>query len=185
MPEISAPLARALSRGDARMYLFYCDHPSGAVRLWSRTGLLKYGGYTWTGSGVLGRMVGASRSTNLQINEVTFEVTGVPANATQMLSDKVRNRVAKVWRGAISRKGRVTVDEDPMIDALLDFQRLKADPAGGTATIQIVGQQGFYVLDRAQDIAYSDQQQRSEHSDDCGMALVHAFINKESNWRAA
>lgn len=184
MPELSPALGRALSRGDAMFFLFYCDHPSGAARLWSRTGILRFDGVDWTGSGVLGRMSGATRSTNLTINEVTFELRGVPPTDTEQLSGLVRNRVVKVWRGAISRRGRVTVDyDDPMIDALADFQTLSVDPVNGTATIRITAQQGFYVLDRAQDIAFTDQQQRGDFPGDCGMALVHTFVNKESNWR--
>lgn len=185
MPEISPALALALKRGDAPFMLFYCDHPSGAVRFWSRTGILRFEGEDWRGCGKLGRISGATRSTNLAINEVTFEVSGVPPTDAEFLSGAVRNRVAKVWRGAINRRGRVTVDDDPMIDALLDYQTLSVDPKSGTAVIRLIGQQGFFVLDRAQNIAFSDQQQRSEYDDDCGMALVHTFINRESNWRAA
>jgi hypothetical protein len=184
--EISPALARALSRGDAPFGLFYCDHPSGAVRLWSRTGILRFAGFDWTGAGILGKMVGATRSTDLRINEVTFELRGVPPTTAELLSGRVRNRVARVWRGAINRRGVVTVDYDePIIDAVLDYQKLVVDPAGGTAAIQLIGQQGFYLLDRAQDVAFSDQQQRSEHDDDCGMALIHTFVNRESNWRRA
>lgn len=185
MPEISAGLARALARGAAPMFLAYFDHPAGAVRFWSRTGVLRFDGYDWTGSGILGRMAGATRSTNLVINEVTFELRGVPPTSTEQLSGLVRNRVARVWRGAIDRRGRVTVDDDPMIDALMDYQTLSVDPAAGTAAIRVVAQQGFFVLDRAQDIAFSDQQQRADYPGDCGMALTHTFVNKESNWKAA
>lgn len=185
MSEISPKLAKALARGDAPFFLFYCDHPNGELRLWSRTGILRYAGADWTGAGILGRMGGAKRSTDLVINEVTFEVRGVPPTVTEMLSGKVRNRVARVWRGAISRRGRVTVDDDPMIDALMDYQNLIPDPASGTAAIRVVAQQGFYVLDRAQDIAFSDQQQRADFPDDCGMALTHTFVNRDSRWRAA
>ncbi len=60
------------------------------------------------------------------INEVTFELRGVPPTEAEMLSGSVRNRVAKVWRGAITRRGRVTVDDDPMI---AEFQRRRGyDP---------------------------------------------------------
>jgi hypothetical protein len=186
MSEISPALARALKRGDAPFALFYCDHPSGAVRCWTRTGILKFDGHDWTGFGVLGKMSGATRSTDLKINEVTFEVRGVPPTVATMLSGKVRNRSAKVWRGAINRRGEVTVDyDDPMIDAVLDYQKLVVDPSSGTAAIQLIGQQGFFLLDRAQDIAFSDQQQRADFDGDCGMALVHTLINRDSNWRAA
>lgn len=184
MSEISPALARALKRGDAPFGLFYCDHPSGVLRCWTRTGKLRFAGYDWVGFGILGKMSGATRSTDLKINEVTFEVRGVPPTVADLLSGKVRNKSAKVWRGAISRRGEVTVDyDDPMIDVVLDYQKLLVDPSAGTAAIQLIGQQGFFLLDRAQDIAFSDQQQRSEFSGDCGMALVHTLINRQSNWQ--
>lgn len=186
MPEIRPALASALSKGWAQFLLFYCDHPSGAVRYWSRTGNLSYGGQTWTGVGILGRISGAVRSSDLSINEVTFELRGVPPTATQMLSGMVRNRSAKVWRGAIAPRGtQKIVDDAPVIDALLDYQTLSVDPKAGTATIRLVGQQGFYTLDRAQDLAWSDQQQVSEFEGDTGLSLLHTLVNRESNWRAA
>lgn len=185
MSEISPALARAYRAGHSPFLLFYCDHPSGPVRYWSRTGILPWDGYEWTGCGILGQISGASRSVDLAINEVTFTLRGVPPTAAQILSGLVRNKTATVTRGAISRRGVVTVDDEPTIDALCDYQKLKVDPRNGTATIQIIGQQGFRILDRAQDIALTDQQQRSEYPDDCGMALVHTFVNRDSNWRSA
>lgn len=185
MPEISVQLARALKRGDARFLLFYCDHPSGAVRYWTRTGNRMINGSLYTGIGVLGSVTGVKRSTNLSINEVQFELRGVPLKAAEMLSGLVRNREATITLGAMSKSGHVTVDDEPMVDALLDVQKLQVDPRAGTAVIRLMGQQGFYVLDRAQDLAWTDQQQRSEFPEDCGFALQHLWIDRDSNWRAA
>jgi hypothetical protein len=181
--EISPDLARALNAGHAPFLLFYCDHPSGPARFWSRTGILEFDGHQWTGCGRLGKITGGKRSTDLTINEVTFELKGVPPTTDALLSDKVQNRIAQVWRGAISSSGRVTVDDDPTIEAVLDYQKLSTDPRNTTATLSIKGYQGFYVLDRAQDIAFTDQQQRLDYPDDCGAALVHLWVNRQSNWR--
>lgn len=185
MSEISPALARALDKGWAPFLMFYCDHPSGVVRYWTRTGKRMIGGEEYIGLGVLGKITGATRSTDLSINEVTFELRGVPPTSAAMLSGLVRNRVATVTRGAISARGQIAVDDDPTIDALLDYQKLSVDPNSGSAKISLIGQQGFYVLDRAQDIALTDQQQRSEHDDDTGMSLTHMFSDRESNWRSA
>ncbi len=185
MAEILPALASAIAKGWAPFLLFYCDHPSGVTRAWSRTGVLRHDGFDWVGYGILGRISGATRSTDLAINEVTFELRGVPPTAVSSLYGLVKNRVAQVTRGAISKRGETIVDNEPMIDALLDFQTLSTDPASGTATIKLVGQQGFYTLDRAQDIAFSDQQQVSEYPDDTGLSLLHTLVNRDSNWRAA
>lgn len=185
MPEISPALFRALNKGHARFLLFYCDHPEGPQRFWSRTGNIVIGGNTYIGVGKLGQISGVTRSMNLTINEVAFELRGVSPEAEIFLSGLVRNRVAQVTFGAMGPKGEVTVDDDPMIDALLDYQRLIVDPRSNTATIRLIGQQGFHTLDRAQDLAWTDQQQRSEYPTDCGMALTHLWVDRESNWRAA
>ena len=42
-----------------------------------------------------------------------------------------------------------------------------------------------WLLDRAQDIGFTDQQQRFDFPEDCGFALVHLWENRDSNWRAA
>lgn len=185
MPEISPSLARALDRGDAPFLSFYCDHPSGDVRFWTRTGKRTFMGHEWTGCGRLGQILGAKRSTDLAINEVTFELRGVPPTLTSELSAKVRNKTGKVWLGAIDKRGNVAIDDDPIIDALLDYQKLSVDPKGRSAKISIIGQQGFWLLDRAQDIAFTDQQQRFDYAEDCGFALVHQYENRDSNWRSA
>lgn len=184
MAEISEQLANALRRGDAPLLLFYMDHPSaGVIRAHSRTGILTIDGVDWIGFGLLGRISGATRSVKMEINQVVFEVRGVPPTTTTYLSGKVRNKVAKVWRAAIDKRGRVTVDDDPMIEALLDNQTLSVDDDTNTAIIRITGIQGFYTLDRAQDIAFSNEQQVSEYPDDTGLSLVHTFEQRESNWR--
>lgn len=185
MSEIAPALARALDKGWSPFLLFYCDHPSGAVRYWTRTGKRTIAGHEYIGLGVIGKITGATRSTDLSINEVTFELRGVPPTSAQMLSGLVRNRVATVTRGAISARGQIVVDDDPTIDALLDYQKLSVDPSSGMAKIILVGQQGFVILDRAQDLALTDQQQRSEFDGDTGMSLTHAYATRESNWRAA
>lgn len=185
MAEIAPDLARALARGDAPFLLFYCDHPTREVRAHSRTGVIRFDGFDWHGFWKLGRIAGATRSVNLAINEVTFELRGVKSAQVANLSGRVRNRVARVWIAALSRRGRITVDSDPMIDCRLDYQRLSVDPASGNASVRLTGQQGFWTLDRAQDIAFSDQQQRFEYPEDSGLSLVHSFVNRESNWRAA
>jgi len=184
MAEISEGLANALRRGDAPLLLFYMEHPSaGIIRAHSRTGIIVINGESWYGFGLLGAISGATRSINMELNQVSFEVRGVPPTLTTMLSGKVRNQVAKVWRAAISLRGKVTVDDDPMIEALLDNQTLSVDPNSGTSTIKITGIQGFYTLDRAQDVAFSNEQQISEYPTDKGLNLVHTFEHRESNWR--
>lgn len=185
MAEIAPALARALNNRWAPFLLFYADHPSGVARYWSRTGWLDYGGYQWGGLGILGSISGMTRSTNLEINQVSFELRGVPPTVTTQLSGMVRNRAAQVTLGAISSRGRVVVDDAPLIDALLDYQTLSVDPDSGRATVKLIGEQGFFVLDRAQDIACSHEQQIAEYPDDTGLSLLHLFVDKESNWRAA
>jgi hypothetical protein len=185
VPEISAALSRAIKRGDARFVLFECDHPAGFARYWSRTGNLVVNGNNYFGLGVLGNITGATRSVNLAINEVTFEMRGVSPTAETFLAGLVRNRTATATLGAMSKNGRATIDDDPMIEALLDYQRLSVDPKNGSATLKLIGQQGFVKLDQAQDLAWSDQQQRSEFPTDCGMALTHLWVDRDSNWRAS
>jgi hypothetical protein len=67
---------------------------------------------------------------------------------------------------------------------LMDVQTLQVDPKNGLGVLRITGQQGFYLLDRAQDIACSHEQQIADFPGDTGMALMHLYQNKESNWRA-
>lgn len=158
------------------------DHPDGAVYVWSRVGTLTYDGHEWTGLGVLGRVrpVGTSRKTAIQ--QVTFELRGVPATATQFLSSNVRGRSGNLWMAGILPGRKVVADPVLISSVLFDYQTLAVED-DGTATIALIGYTGLWVLDRAQDKAWTPEEIRLTYPDETGLDLIAGLTSKDVQWR--
>lgn len=169
-----------LRRGGEVALLCYLDHPDGAVRYWSRSGTLKWDGAAWQGLGALGRVVGVTKTTTLEIKQVTLELRGVPSAAVASLSAKVRNRSAKVWLAAISRQQVVATYN--IIDDLMDYQRLKIED-NGLVAVKIVVNVGLWTIERATNLAWTLERQQARFPDCTGLTLLPSFANKQSNWR--
>lgn len=182
-------LDHAFRTGKPRVLLCFIDHPDGVVRVWSRTGTRVFtdtgvpeiDGYEWRGLGIAGRITGATSSVPLQIKQVTFELAGVPPKAAAYLSGKVRNRVGKVWFGALDGR-RLIPNPDLVVDSVLDYQKLAVQD-NGTCTIRILGNIGFFNLTRASNRAWTHERQQIRFPGDVGLSLIPELGNKEVRWR--
>lgn len=162
--------------------LCFIDHPDGEVRVWSHTGTLEYDGHEWQGLGVLGKVSGMSKSTNLAIKQVTFELSGVPPTSDELLSSRVRNREAYVWLAPLNKAKRIIADPLLLVWAKLDYQKIKLDD-NGLSTISLVGNVGFWSIERATNLSWTHEQQQVDYPSDSGLSLLPSLTNKESNWR--
>jgi len=181
MSGLTARMKDAIREGCPLALLCEIDHPDGYVRVWSHTGTLHHSGHDWQGLGILGRVSPGSKSNTLGIKQVTFELSGVPPTSTQFLSSRVRNREAQVWLAAI-KNGAIVRDPYLMIWSKLDYQMLKLED-NGMARIQIVGNVGFWNIERATNIAWTHETQIATYAADVGLALLPELTDKESNWR--
>ena len=181
MAVTNARFRQHLRVGGELALLCYIDHPDEEVRLWSRVGTLKWGGFSWRGIGVLGRVTGVSKSTTLEVKQVVFELAGVPVDSLNLVSDNVRNRPIKLWLAAISRN-KVVGKPYVIIDDLMDRQSLSISD-NGTATLKITVNVGFWTIERATNIAWTHEAQIAKYPDDSGLSLIPSLANKQVNWR--
>jgi hypothetical protein len=180
----TAALIRHMRAGGVMALLAEIDHPDGTVHVWSRSGTLAYGGHDWTGLGIMGRVRSVGTSRDLKIRQTVFELRGVPATAIQFLSANVRGRVANLWFAGI-KPGRVVVADPWLLQTVkLDYQTL-ALTDDGKATISLIAYAGFWTLDRAQDLAWTSEQQKSIYPDDTGLDLIPSLVSKDIVWRQA
>ncbi len=176
-------LKRALRNGSPLALLAAIDHPSEFVRVWSHTGTLDYDGHEWQGLGILGRVSGVTQSTSLAIKQVTLQMSGVPPTSTTFLSSRVRNRRAQVWLAALDGR-KVIADPYLVIDALLDYQKIKVED-NGLATIQLTGNVGFWTIERAANRAWTHEEQQAAYPGDTGLSLLPTLVTKDVRWRVS
>jgi hypothetical protein len=179
---MSVPFAflKALKERAPLAVLVRVDHPDGVVRLWSGVGLLDYDGHEWTGAGILGSVQASRKSVELRIDEVTLSLSGIDPQALGEISDEIRNREADVWLAALTPRLRVravmlidNISLDHMTDSLSE---------DGTATLQVVGEAGFWQLQRVTDEVWSDANQQLKFPGDTGLGFIATMRNKQTNW---
>lgn len=170
-----------LRRGGDVALLCYIDHPDGATYMWSRAGTLKWNGQQWKGIGALGRVTGISKTTTLEVKQITLELRGVPPTSTEFLDTNVRNRPAKLWLAAIDQQ-KVVGQPYVIIDDKMDYMKLKVED-NGSATIQIVVSVGFWTIERAVNKAWTHEEQQLKYAGDSGLSQIPLLANKQTNWR--
>lgn len=181
MAVTNARFRQHLRVGGEVAILAYIDHPDGVVRFWSRSGNLIWNGDTFQGIGALGRVTGLSKTTTLEVKQVTLELRGVPPTSTHFLNTNVRNRSAKIWLAGIKRQ-KIVGQPYVVIDDKMDYMRLKAEDSG-SVTIRIVINVGFWSIERAINKAWTHEEQQARFPGDSGLSQIPLLINKQTNWR--
>ena len=181
MTSLTADMKDAIRDGVPRALLCEIDHPDGLVNVWSHFGTLEYDSKEWIGLGILGRVTPGTSTNSLGIKQVTFELSGVPPTSTDFLSSRVRNREARVWLAAV-RGYQIVADPFLIIWAKLDYQILTIDE-NRTAKIKLVGNVGFWNIERATNKAWTHENQIVDYPTDIGLSLLPELVDKESNWR--
>ena len=157
------------------------DHPLGTRRFWTGIGPLEYDGDTWTGLGTLGKIAPIKYTPDLVIQELQFEVSGIPLEDASWLSSDIRNRTAYAWLAAIDIEGRIVRDPKMIVSAVLDYPKYQAGD-DGSVTIQLVARSGFYTIERALDEVHSAEDQRRQYPDDSGCDLIPSLQQKQVIW---
>lgn len=177
---LTARLAAALKKRLPLALLAEIEHPDGTARFWTGVGMLDWGGYSWTGSGVLGRVTPIKQTTTLAIQEIVFSLAAVDPAIVATIADNVRNRSGKVWLTCIGPNKDV-IDPLQIVDSELDYQSFTAD-SDGKVGISITARSGFYTLVRALDESWTSEEQHVFYPTDSGLDLISSLQNQELQW---
>jgi hypothetical protein len=180
---LTAQMADAIRRQRPLALLVDIDHPDGRARFWSGIGILHYGGYSWTGAGLLGGITPVRRTSDLSVQEVMLSLSGVPPESATWLTANVRNREAAAWLACVV-DDVVVPDPIELLDMRLDYQTFTVDD-DGVATISLSAQSGFYTLSRAMRDVWSEQDQKTRYPTDTGFDLLPTLQNQEVKWTAS
>lgn len=149
---------KALRSGRAALaVLCEIDHPDGIVHLWTGLGTLRYRGIDWKGAGGVAAITVSPRSMDLRIDEVRLSLSGVDPETMLGLNMDIRNRIAKTWIAAIGAGNRVQGEPLLLDEILLDYA---TDSLGedGLVTLTLIGQAGFWTLERSTENAWSREE---------------------------
>lgn len=172
--------SKALRNGCMPVVLVHVEHPDGDGYFWEGVRDLEYDGKTWKGAGLVGAISATRKAAELRLDEVRFTLSALNAEEVSKLSDDVRNRVATIYLAAITPAQRV-VAVYQMDEVLLDYQIDKVS-ADRNVTVEVVGQSGFWTLERSTDAAYSQEEQALLYPDDTGLSQIPALRNKDIAW---
>ncbi len=183
MRTVPLALRNAIAAGGRIAVLVEIDHPTGTVRAWSRLGDLQYSGFTWKGVGTLGRIGGIGGVKKIQVRQVTFELRGVPPDVVTFLENNVRGRVAQAWLAALKpRADEVDGDLFELVSGLCDTQTLALSEQR-KATIKLVVNEPIFIIDRAQNLAWTTEQINAEYGPGItGLDNIPLLANATESW---
>lgn len=175
----SPEFMEALANGAAPAVLLDVDHPDGPGYFWEGVGELKFEGKTYQGAGLLGTITQTRKSAELRIDEIRFTLNALDPEQVSKLSDNVRNRIVVIRLAAMNERQEVVAVYE-VDEVSLDYQTDKFDQ--GMAAVEVVGQSGFWTLERSTDAVYSQEEQALEFPDDTGLSLIPSLRNKDISW---
>lgn len=157
------------------------DHPSRFYRFWSSVGTLRYQGNDYIGAGMLGGIEVTRRSTELRLDEIKFWLSGVDPDELTGLLDDVRNRPAYSYLAAVDEQSKVIGTPFLLDEVLLDYQQ-ETIGANGECRVEIIGQSGFWTLQRPTYKVYSREEWIRRFPLETGLDLVPTLRNKDTKW---
>lgn len=180
MSLLSAKLKKAIREGRPYVLMTEIDHPDGLDYRWTGIGDLNWDGKVWKGIGSLGTISAPSETGDLSVREITFQLRGIQQDQVKWLSSNVRNRVATAWIGFLDKRNQI-IDTLELFECVLDYQELTIDESG-MATITLTARTGFYSIERAQNISWTNERQILTYADDTGLSLIPSLQDKDVKW---
>lgn len=179
----TARMAQALKKGYPPALLAQIEHPLGTRYFWTGVGEIEWSGNTFTGVAHLGTVSQVKYSADIAIQEISFQLSGVPVDDDLWLTSSLENRNAYCWLACIHPKyGYVVPDPIRISKAILDYPKFQASE-DGSVTIQLIAHSGFYTLERALDEVHSPEDQKATYPDDTGLDLIAKIQQQDVIWQ--
>lgn len=159
------------------------DHPEGFGYFWSGLGDLDHDGNVYRGFGSLVSISAVQSSTDVEVVEVRFVLSGVDADLLAGLDDSVKGRSAHLYEALLDDNYRV-IERTLLVESTLDYQ-VYAVGADGKATIALVAHAGMYQLLNRSGAKWSPQEARAIYPDETGFDEIHLQEDQPETWRAA
>lgn len=156
------------------------DCSSGFVRMNSADRSLTFSSMTFTGIGHLGKIAPFGEPTDLRVEGITLEVTGIPSTYISIaMNEDIQGRTARLWIGFLDANYA-------LIDAPVLIYRGRMDTMdiqlGATCTVTVRIENRFADWDRARVRRYNHADQIARFPSDKGFELVAQTTEREIVW---
>lgn len=156
------------------------DWPGGTRRFWSGLGLLDYAGETYLGLGQLGTVTPLQTSVDVEVDQITFMLSGVDPDLLAGLDGSVKGYEARVYEVFLDDDHAV-VDRELLFDCRQDYQTIQVGE-DGRATLALVATGGFFHLLNRSAAKWSAEEQKALYPDDTGFDEMHLQASATLTW---
>ncbi len=160
------------------------DHPAAMINAWTGLGSIDFGGTEYQGFGQLATIAPIQSSTEIEVQEVRFGLSGVDAEMLDGLSLSVKGRFATVYEGLLDEHYRV-VSREILFTARLDYQGYRIDPDSGRADVDLVANAGFFHLLNRSGAKMSPEEAKAIDPAETGYDEMHLQQDAQLIWRPA
>lgn len=181
---LTARMAEAILSGRPRVGLCEMGHPAGTFYGWTGVGQKVYGGVTYTGMGILGRVTPIQNTSSLEVQDIVFELNGIEPDMLDRLSGSVKSYVGKLWLACLDEYENIIDLPYLLVESELDVQDFEAT-ADGACSIKITGHNGFWQFERELNEVWSSENQKQLYPGDTGLDLLSSLENQDIAWTVA
>jgi hypothetical protein len=157
------------------------DHPDGMGRFWFGNGILEYGGNKYHGSGILGSISSVRSTSDIEIVERTFTVSGVDRDILEGLSTSVKGRAGNLYEALVDDNMRV-VEIDLVDESILDVQQL-AIGNDGKAKVAITAHGGMFFLLNRSAAKWGPEEAKAINPAESGFDEIHLQEDLQDRWQ--
>jgi hypothetical protein len=154
---------------------------SGDIFLWSGLGTVTWNGQVWQGVGSLGQISAIQESANVQANNVTFTLSGIPSDLiSKAISETRQGYAVQLWFGALGDNNNVIVDPLKCFAGRMDVPTVEETP--DTSSISITVENRLVDLQRSRLRRYTHEDQQIDYPGDLGFVYVSGLQNWNGVW---
>ncbi len=159
------------------LLLVEMDFASGIVYAHTGVGDFIWGGHTFKGVGLLGKIADWREGEQLQAYGITLELSGVDQTSVSIsLTEHYQGRALKIWVAFLDANYRLA--GDPVGPWRWRMDTMNGE-FGKTATVTLNAESRMVEWEKSRTRRYTDADQRAEYPDDYGCEFVSAAAEKE------
>lgn len=160
--------------------LIEAEFSSGTVNIWSGIGNLSWDSKTWTGVGELLAISQIDESVDIKVDSITITFQGITAAYKALALDSVDlDNDVTVYMALLDSSDAVVADPEIMFKGKMDEVHMTEN--GETAIFELTVMNRLAVIDRANEVRYTNQEQQELYSTDTGLRhIVNA--ERETKW---
>jgi hypothetical protein len=157
------------------------DFVSGAKRLWSGVGNFIWNGFTWEGTGDLGRVSSIEETMELRAAGMALQLAGVDADdLTEVIAEPIQGRRARVYFGFRDINYQLVSNPVVIFDGRMDT--VEIIDGGPSATITMMVESRLRDLERARVRRYTQAEQQNRFPGDKGLEYVPSLQEIDIPW---